>query len=35
MQNDFHFDQYPLSLVLDRLLMDKTAGDHILWATDR
>lgn len=35
MQNDFHFDQYPLSLVLDRLLMDKTTGDHILWATDR
>lgn len=28
------FRQYPLEMVLDKLLMDKTTGKRIIWATD-
>ncbi len=34
MRMSFDFSEYPVSIVLNRLLIDKTTGKNILWATD-
>ncbi len=34
MENSIRFREYPLDLILEKLLIDKTTGKKIIWATD-
>lgn len=34
MENSIRFREYPLDLILEKLLIDKTTGKNIIWATD-